>query len=276
MNFSPNRDTSLLNADEASAIETAVRTAVMSILKVFCDVNEKKSHCYEAKLAEAERENAALKFQLKAAEQELQTLRQISSSSANYTISAEVTLSHDFSTDVTEERGEEAASFQSDGSVVIKEEPSHNTLCLKSEMADETFATECDYPGMDNVQICQQTPGAEMWSMQHVQSFSSARSSLNQTREKGLPAASMESKNGRPSQHSEEEQPEKRPKTSVGPRPSRLCRFDQTGHWPVWVERKGRCKYPGCTGIVKVQCSKCATYLCFSVERNCFVNFHKQ
>ncbi|XP_017308264.1 uncharacterized protein LOC108256184 isoform X3 [Ictalurus punctatus] len=187
MNFSPNRDTSLLNADEASAIETAVRTAVMSILKIFCDVNEKKSHCYEAKLAEAERENAALKFQLKAAEQELQTLRQISSSSSNYTISAEVTLSHDFSTDVTEERGEEAASFQSDGSVVIKEEPSYNTLCLKSEMADETFPTECDYPGMDNVQICQQTPGAEMWSMQHVQSFSSARSSLNQTREKWIP-----------------------------------------------------------------------------------------
>ncbi|KAF4076110.1 hypothetical protein AMELA_G00226690 [Ameiurus melas] len=38
----------------------------------------------------------------------------------------------------------------------------------------------------------------------------------------------MERKNGTPSQHSEEEQPEKRPKTSVGPRPSRLCRFDQT------------------------------------------------
>lgn len=55
-----------------------------------------------------------------------------------------------------------------------------------------------------------------------------------------------------------------------------LVRFDQTGHWPVWVERKGRCKYPNCSGIVKVQCSKCATYLCFSVERNCFLNFHKQ
>uniref|UniRef100_A0A9J8BZG4 PiggyBac transposable element-derived protein domain-containing protein n=2 Tax=Cyprinus carpio TaxID=7962 RepID=A0A9J8BZG4_CYPCA len=81
---------------------------------------------------------------------------------------------------------------------------------------------------------------------------------------------------GRPSQHTEEEQPEKRPKTPVEPRPSTLVRIDQTGHWPVWVERKGRCKYPGCSGIVKVQCSKCVTYLCFSVERNCFLNFHKQ
>ncbi|KAK3515398.1 hypothetical protein QTP70_018894 [Hemibagrus guttatus] len=185
MNFSLNRDTSFLNADEASAVETALRTAVMSILKVFCEVNEKRSHCYEAKLAEAERENTALKIQLKAAEQELQTLRQIST---NYKISAEVTLSHDLSSDVPDERREEPAGFQSDASLMIKEEPSfESTLFLKSEVADETFAPECDYPAMDNVQICQQTPRAETWSMQPLQTFSSARSSLNQTREKWIP-----------------------------------------------------------------------------------------
>ncbi|KAJ4929590.1 hypothetical protein JOQ06_018613 [Pogonophryne albipinna] len=38
----------------------------------------------------------------------------------------------------------------------------------------------------------------------------------------------------------------------------------------------GRCKYPGCKGIVKVQCSKCVTYLCFTADKNCFMNFHKQ
>ncbi|XP_060756395.1 uncharacterized protein LOC132867475 isoform X6 [Neoarius graeffei] len=183
MSFSQNRDTAFLKPDEASAVEAAVRAAVRSILKVFCELNEKRSHCYEVKLAEAERENAELKFQLKTAEQELQTLRQISS---NYKISAEVT----FSTDVSEGRGgeeeeEEGASFQSDGSLVIKEEPSfESTLCLKSEMADETFAAECDYPLLDNVQLCQQTPDAEMWSMQNLQTFTSARSNLNQTKEK--------------------------------------------------------------------------------------------
>ncbi|XP_053467149.1 uncharacterized protein LOC128599513 isoform X3 [Ictalurus furcatus] len=148
MDFIQNRGTSLLNADEASAIETAVRTAVMSILKVFCDLSEKKSHCYEAKLAEAERENAALRFQLKATEQELQTLRQISS---NYKISAEVT----FSTDV-EERVQEPASFQSvssesDRVLVLKEEEEpfyESQLFIKSEMTEEYSAVN-----FENAQI---------------------------------------------------------------------------------------------------------------------------
>lgn len=51
---------------------------------------------------------------------------------------------------------------------------------------------------------------------------------------------------------------------------------EDTDHWPVWVEKKGRCKYPGCKGIVKSQCSKCVTYLCFTAKKNCFKNFHKQ
>ncbi|KAG7317997.1 hypothetical protein KOW79_019032 [Hemibagrus wyckioides] len=151
MNFSLNRDTAFLNADEASAVETAVRTAVMSILKVFCEVNEKRSHCYEAKLAEAERENTALKIQLKAAEQELQTLRQIST---NYKISAEVTFTAD-----VEETGPEPASFQnvseSDSVPVLKEEEEpfyQSSLFIKSEMTEEYSAVD-----FENAQICQQT-----------------------------------------------------------------------------------------------------------------------
>ncbi|KAM9436562.1 uncharacterized protein Hap1MRO34_000988 isoform 2-T2 [Clarias gariepinus] len=180
MNPSSGRDRSFLSADEASVVEAAVRTAVRSILQVFCEVNEKRSHCYEAKLAEAERENAALRFQLNAAELELQTLRQISD---NYTISAEVTLRQ-------EAPEEPAACAQSQGSLVIKEEPcsSDSTMCLKSEMADETYEGQSGYPVVQEVQMCQQAPGVEMWS---VQSFSSSRSDMNQTSEKWVPGDTL-------------------------------------------------------------------------------------
>lgn len=76
--------------------------------------------------------------------------------------------------------------------------------------------------------------------------------------------------------YSQEDESNQRPKTPVEPQPSKLVCVDQMGHCPVWVERKEQCKYQSCSGIVKVHCSKCATYLCFSVERNCFLNFHKQ
>ncbi|KAB5532871.1 hypothetical protein PHYPO_G00125110 [Pangasianodon hypophthalmus] len=152
MSSSPTRDTSFLNADEASAIETAVRTAVMSILKVFCDVSEKRSHGYEAKLAEAQRENAALRFRLKAAECELQTLRHISPS--DYKISAEVS----FSTD-GHERGQEPASSQSvsENNAVLglkEEEPFYHTkLFIKGEMTEECSAVNFEYPVIENAQM---------------------------------------------------------------------------------------------------------------------------
>uniref|UniRef100_A0A671TTC3 PiggyBac transposable element-derived protein domain-containing protein n=1 Tax=Sparus aurata TaxID=8175 RepID=A0A671TTC3_SPAAU len=50
---------------------------------------------------------------------------------------------------------------------------------------------------------------------------------------------------------------------------------DRTDHWPVHSPEKGRCKVPGCKGIVRSRCSKCAVFLCFTAERNCFVDFHK-
>ncbi|TSK20109.1 hypothetical protein Baya_1657 [Bagarius yarrelli] len=173
MNFSLTKDASFLNASEASVIEAAVRTAVMSLLKVFCELNEKRSHCYELKLTEAERENAALKIRLQAAEQELQTLRLISTSS-------EETLNHNFSSDVPEEPTEEPARLQS--SLAIKEECcTENT----SEISDVTLKTECEFPEMDNIQI-QQCPSAETWRIQHVRTFRSARSNFSQTREKWI------------------------------------------------------------------------------------------
>ena len=32
--------------------------------------------------------------------------------------------------------------------------------------------------------------------------------------------------------------------------------LDETGHWPIWSNRKGRCQYPGFKGFPKVQCQK--------------------
>ncbi|KAI5611908.1 hypothetical protein C0J50_0576 [Silurus asotus] len=185
MDFPRSRDACVLNTDEASLIETAVRAAVMSVLKVFCEVSEKRSHRYEAKLAAAERENAALRSRLESAEQELQTLHQISS---NYNISTEVTLSHDFIPEHTRETVEEPTCFHSDTSLMIKQEEhvSEDTLCLKSELTDETFAADqCDYTAIYNTQTHKQTPGAQMWNMQqHLHTFRSPKSSLHQISEK--------------------------------------------------------------------------------------------
>ena len=69
---------------------------------------------------------------------------------------------------------------------------------------------------------------------------------------------------------------EKRLRASSTPVPAPPVRHDNTSHWPIWVEKKGRCKNPGCMGIVKVQCMKCVSYLCFTPEKNCFVQYHKQ
>ncbi|XP_060756978.1 uncharacterized protein LOC132868015 isoform X2 [Neoarius graeffei] len=176
MSFSQNRDTAFLKPDEASAVEAAVRAAVRSILKVFCELNEKRSHCYEVKLAEAERENAELKFQLKTAEQELQTLRQVSS---NYKISAEVT----FSTDA-EEPGQEPVSFQSvsvpesDGVLVLKEEePFYDSkLFIKSEMTEQCSVVNFNgHPVIENNQICQQ-----MAQIQTYNTYDHHNHSINQ------------------------------------------------------------------------------------------------
>ena len=80
-------------------------------------------------------------------------------------------------------------------------------------------------------------------------------------------------KGGRPSQHIEAR---KRNRGPIAPVPPAAVRQDNTDHWPVVMPKKGRCKYPGCTGIVRVQCTKCDVYLCLTTEKNCFIRFHKQ
>lgn len=45
------------------------------------------------------------------------------------------------------------------------------------------------------------------------------------------------------------------------PIPCSDIRQDQTGHWSVYANKKGRCKFPGCKGIPKVMCQKCNNYV---------------
>ncbi|XP_051285283.1 piggyBac transposable element-derived protein 2-like [Dicentrarchus labrax] len=77
---------------------------------------------------------------------------------------------------------------------------------------------------------------------------------------------------GRPSQAVVVGKNKRGPQSFVPPDP---VRRDRTDHWPLHASEKGRCKMPGCKGIVRSKCSKCAVFLCFTAERNCFVDFHK-
>lgn len=83
-------------------------------------------------------------------------------------------------------------------------------------------------------------------------------------------------KRGRPSSSSvESEILAKKARGPAAPMPVTAVRTDSFAHWPIYVEKKGRCKYPGCKGIPKVKCEKCQVYLCFTTSSNCFRNFHQ-
>ncbi|XP_062841855.1 uncharacterized protein LOC134301186 isoform X2 [Trichomycterus rosablanca] len=154
---------SFLKEDEACVMEAAVRTAVMSIMKVFSELNDKRCEFYQLKLAEAERQNAALQFQLNEARQELHSSRQTVSNIPNDPISSEATFTFSFSPDfscshVAGGKREEAA--RSSESVCeriavgpeLKEEPLYeSTLCVKTEVVDENCTVHCDPPPTEHV-----------------------------------------------------------------------------------------------------------------------------
>ena len=66
----------------------------------------------------------------------------------------------------------------------------------------------------------------------------------------------------------------KRKRGPVKPIPEKEIRSDNYAHWPIFVEKRGRCKFPDCKGLIQTQCEKCDTYLCFTKDKNCFKNFH--
>ena len=83
-------------------------------------------------------------------------------------------------------------------------------------------------------------------------------------------------KKGRPSSSVEQEFEKKARRGPAKPIPGENVRKDQVGHFPKYLEKKGRCKMPQCKGITKVACVKCRVNLCFTTNSNCFLKFHMQ
>ncbi|XP_065354215.1 piggyBac transposable element-derived protein 2-like [Calliphora vicina] len=72
-------------------------------------------------------------------------------------------------------------------------------------------------------------------------------------------------------------EPDLQAKKSKGPAqhaPPQAVRLDQVGHWPVWAEKRIRCKMPNCQGVSQTLCEKCGVALCYNKNNNCFRAFH--
>jgi len=80
-------------------------------------------------------------------------------------------------------------------------------------------------------------------------------------------------KKGRPSTPLQNKITSTRPQSF---RPSKDVRIDQTSHWPIRMDKRGRCKYPNCKGFTNNQCSKCAIYLCNNKSHTCFELYHNK
>ena len=52
-------------------------------------------------------------------------------------------------------------------------------------------------------------------------------------------------------------------------------RFDGVGHFPVWKDKRQRCKFSGCAKCFSyVFCEKCEVSLCLNKQRNCSRRYH--
>lgn len=78
-------------------------------------------------------------------------------------------------------------------------------------------------------------------------------------------------KRGRPLSNT----PPSKKKRTFNPRPTNDVRYDETGHWPIRVIKKQRCK--NCiTCYSTTKCDKCKLHLCYNLKNNCFLNYHKK
>lgn len=64
-------------------------------------------------------------------------------------------------------------------------------------------------------------------------------------------------------------------KNSAAARPPQDVSKDETDHWPVWENKRNRCKQQGCKRNTNVKCRKCNLNLCFQATKNSFVVFHE-
>lgn len=81
------------------------------------------------------------------------------------------------------------------------------------------------------------------------------------------------SKRGRPSKTPS---PSSKKRRLFAQRPVDEVRYDQVGHWPkpVEVSKRQQCKH--CIkAYTTTSCSKCNVFLCYTLNRNCFVGFHQ-
>lgn len=74
-------------------------------------------------------------------------------------------------------------------------------------------------------------------------------------------------KRGRPSGAVQNEDTIKRMKASAAPRPPVPVVKDKIDHWPIWDDRRNRCKMENCKGITNVKCSKCNLNMCFHAKK---------
>ena len=60
------------------------------------------------------------------------------------------------------------------------------------------------------------------------------------------------------------------------PIPPKCVRRDHVDHLPIFKEKRGRCKLPGCSSSPFSFCEKCECYLCFERKKNYFYAFHTE
>lgn len=76
----------------------------------------------------------------------------------------------------------------------------------------------------------------------------------------------------------EDEDPQTK-RRSVQPIPDKRCRVQGNTHLVEFMKSKqksrSKCRFPGCKNLTYARCKSCDIFLCCSVERNCFLEFHK-
>lgn len=66
-----------------------------------------------------------------------------------------------------------------------------------------------------------------------------------------------------------------KPRRSLQSAPPTDVRFDGIGHFPVWKDKRQRCKLSTCVECFSfVVCEKCGVSLCLNKQRNCFRDYH--
>ncbi|KAL3195970.1 hypothetical protein MRX96_001731 [Rhipicephalus microplus] len=141
--------------------------------------------------------------------------------------------------------------------------------CNQSDISDDSSDDEVEVPTVDR------NSDEESSSTESEDEVTAPTTGLKVTYEEALYVEEniiLAAKSVQPGRPSNEKSPivVKKVLTAV----PRDVRKDGTQHWPLWNERRTRCKT--CKGgYTFVSCSKCQVYLCLNKDRNCFTHFHQ-